>query len=335
MSARGVCSGSAVALCCVLTCSTASAQITESTGSRALGMGGAFVAVASDSSAIWWNPAGLAAGPFLDLAVSRTVTGTRDELPARRETVTGFALATPPLGIAYSRFSVTSASPIGPTGTDGAGREDDETGVPIQMLSGSQIGVTFVQSLTWGVHAGATVKFVRGTPHSGIGGRQATPSELLETAEALPEGSSSRAFDLDVGLLAVAGPLRLGARVRNLFEPEFDHIRLPRQTRVGIAFDPELTTGIPLTVAIDADVDAYTTLTGERRVVAVGAEYWALSKRVGVRAGGRVNTVGARERAATAGASVAVRPGIYVDAYAVGGGAGDERGWGLATRVSF
>ena len=37
----------------------ASAQFIEAVGVRALGMGGAFVAVANDSSATWWNPAGL------------------------------------------------------------------------------------------------------------------------------------------------------------------------------------------------------------------------------------------------------------------------------------
>src|SRR5258705_3280193 len=49
--------------------SVCSAQIVESVGNRALGMGGAFVAVATDSSATWWNPAGLATGPFADVAV--------------------------------------------------------------------------------------------------------------------------------------------------------------------------------------------------------------------------------------------------------------------------
>ncbi|MEO6223141.1 MAG: hypothetical protein ABIP90_07805, partial [Vicinamibacterales bacterium] len=34
----------------------------EVIGSRALGMGGAFVAVADDPSAVFWNPAGLASG---------------------------------------------------------------------------------------------------------------------------------------------------------------------------------------------------------------------------------------------------------------------------------
>ncbi len=35
---------------------TASAQGFEAVGTRALGMGGAFVAVADDASAVYWNP---------------------------------------------------------------------------------------------------------------------------------------------------------------------------------------------------------------------------------------------------------------------------------------
>ena len=38
-------------------------------GVAADGEGGAFVAVANDSSATWWNPAGLAAGPFFDMVL--------------------------------------------------------------------------------------------------------------------------------------------------------------------------------------------------------------------------------------------------------------------------
>ncbi len=43
----------------------ASAQIYETVGIRAQGMAGAFVAVADDSTATWWNPAGLATGALL------------------------------------------------------------------------------------------------------------------------------------------------------------------------------------------------------------------------------------------------------------------------------
>jgi len=45
--------------------------------------------------------------------------------------------------------------------------------------------------------------------------------------------------------------------------------------------------------------------------------------------------VGAEERAASGGISVAVRSGLYVDAHVVGGGSANERGWGVAARVSF
>ena len=47
----------------------ASAQTIETVGERALGMGGAFVAVADDSSATWWNPGRRSPpGPFVDVA---------------------------------------------------------------------------------------------------------------------------------------------------------------------------------------------------------------------------------------------------------------------------
>src|SRR5688572_28136867 len=84
--------------------SPASAQIVESVGTRALGMGGAFVAVASDSSATWWNPAGLAAGPFLDLTLAGTSTGVEEGSPVWRDRTSWFAIATPPFGLGYYRF---------------------------------------------------------------------------------------------------------------------------------------------------------------------------------------------------------------------------------------
>jgi hypothetical protein len=194
--------------------------------------------------------------------------------------------------------------------------------VPVRSLAANQLGVTILRTLIPGVHAGTTLKYLRGTRE---GGR-----------------AESR-FDLDVGVLAVAGPVRLGGTVRNVREPEFGAadeadetgIRLPRQVRVGAAFDPENATGLPLTVALDADVRSYVAGSGERRVVAVGAEQWLAAKRIGVRAGGRFNTVGARDRSATAGVSVSLRPGMFVDGHVVRGGSADDRGWGVAARVSF
>jgi hypothetical protein len=143
-------------------------------------------------------------------------------------------------------------------------------------------------------------------------------------------------FDLDVGALAVAGPVRLGVTARNLREPEFDQgFVLPRQVRVGAAFDAARLPGLPLTIAVDADVRTYTFGAGDRRVVAVGAEQWLLARRLGVRGGARFNTAGAEEKAATAGISVAPRAGLYLDGFIVRGGSADDRGWGVGARVSF
>ena len=49
----------------------AGAQSTESVGTRAQGMGGAFVGVADDASAVYWNPAGLAGGAYFSLVARR------------------------------------------------------------------------------------------------------------------------------------------------------------------------------------------------------------------------------------------------------------------------
>ena len=134
----------------------------------------------------------------------------------------------------------------------------------------------------------------------------------------------------------------MGGVVRNLREAEFEDdsargtpMRLPRQARIGVAFSPEDATGVPLTVALDADVWRYSAGSADRRVVAIGAEQWLMSKRVGVRAGGRLNTVADRNASATAGLTVSVRTGVYVDGHVVRGGVEDERGWGVAARVSF
>jgi hypothetical protein len=271
-----------------------SAQVIEAAGSRAPGMGGAFVAVANDSSAGWWNPAGLAAGPFMDLALARNISHISGGSPEQRVRAASFALGTPVVGVSYYRFRVTD---IGTTGSTAERVQDREEG------RASQFGATLVQTLVPGVHAGATLKYVS------------------------TDGDGD--FDADVGVLAAAGGVRVGFVARNLTES------LPRQARVGVAFLGEDAGTVPVTVAIDADLRRYPGFGGDRRVVAVGAEQWFRARRFAVRGGARFNTVGRQERAATGGASVAVRSGLYIDGHAVIGGAGDERGWGVAARVSF
>ena len=314
-----------------------SAQIVESVGNRALGMGGAFVAVAADSTATWWNPAGLATGPFSDMTVGRAVTDLKGSLPARRDRVSWFAATAPAVGFSYYRLRITDIRGFGPTGQPSVNREDTRAGVSVRSFSASELGLTVVQSILPGIHAGATLKYVRGTVRNGADDASRPPSELLDSGEALKGGDAESRFDLDAGLIGAFGPVRIGAVMRNVREPEFagGAFTLPRQTRVGAAVDVEKAGGTPLILAVDADVRTYATGTGDRRVIAAGAEQWLFKKRFGIRGGARFNRVGAQERAATAGASLGLRNGLFIEGHAVRGGSAAERGWGLGARVSF
>ena len=257
-------------------------------------MGGAFVAVANDSSATWWNPGALAAGPFLDLALGHATD------------TTFFTLGTPPFGFSYYRLRVTDIRPLDPTEIGGTGRQERRAGEPDDSLSASQLGITLVHTLVDGVHAGTTLKYAR--------------------------GGGDGTFDLDIGLLAVVGPMKVGGVVRNVREGDIGGGGLQRQSRVGVAYDAEAAGRAPWTVALDADVLRYDAGDGARRMVAAGAERWLRARQVGIRAGARVNTAGDGELTATAGASYAVRAGMYVDGHVA---LGDEDGWGIAARVSF
>jgi len=313
------------------------AQIVESVGNRAIGMGGAYVAVAADSTATWWNPAGLATGPFSDISAGRAVTDLKGGVPARRDRVSWFAATAPAVGFSYYRLRITDIRGSGATGQGSVSREDTRAEVSLRSVSVSELGLTLVQSILPGVHAGATLKYLRGTLRAGTDSAALPIDDLLDNGEDLEGGNAESRFDLDAGLMGAFGPVRIGAVMRNIREPKFadETFTLPRQTRVGAAIDVERAGGPPFIASIDADVKTYATATGDRRVVAIGAEQWLWRKRIGVRGGARFNRVGAQERAATAGVSIGLRNGFYVEGQAVRGGSDAERGWGLGTRVTF
>ena len=302
-----------------------------------MGMGGAFVAVAADSTATWWNPAGLATGPFSDISIGRGVTDLHTEGPARRDRLSWYAATSPAVGFSYYRLRITDIRGFGPTGQDPVDRQDTRAEVSVRSFSARSLGLTLVQSLLPGVHAGATLKYVRGTVRAGTDDGTREVDELLDRGDDLEGGDAENKFDLDAGLIGQAGPIRVGAVMRNIRRLRFGDgaFELPRQTRVGAAIDAEKAGGPPLILAVDFDVKAYATGSGDRRVIAGGVEQWLFAKRLGLRAGARFNRVGARERATTAGASVAIRNGAYVEGQIVRGGSEAERGWGIGGRVSF
>lgn len=306
------------------------AQATESVGVRALGMAGAFVAVADDSSAVWWNPGALAAGPFVDATLSRSVTDSGGGGAAGRTRDTFLALTIPVFGISYAKVRATDA--VQAPGGGAAARS------AVRSLDMGQFGVTLVQTLTTGVHVDTTLKVMSGVVRSGTA-EGVVGETALDAGDALDGGGGVRRFDLDVGVLAVAGGVRLGVLVRHLAAPAFGRagamVRLPRQTRLGFAFNAAEAGGPPLVLSVDLDANAVAAAEGDRRIVALGAEQRLLGGRVGVRGGLRFNTAGRQERVVAAGASVAVRDGFMAEGFAARGGSDLDRAWGLGGRVSF
>jgi hypothetical protein len=310
----------------------AAAQTAESVGTRAAGMGGAFVAVADDATAVYWNPAGLAlGGAYFSLALDfgSSEADPLSESSAGKQSSALIALTTPPLGLTYYRQSITRLTSPSPLVA--------ATPLHVERLTTHHAGVTLVQSVTSTFAVAATVKAVRGVAASGVvidGNRD----DLLDSSEMLPDQGSTK-FSADIGAMATLGGVRLGVTVRNVTEPDFEtpggeDVELGRQSRAGIAY-----IGMPgLIVAGDVDLERSRGAIGEVRNVAGGAEL-RLTQRVLVRGGVRVNTLsdqpGGHMPVGSIGGTVATIRSLLIDGQVTFGSASGDRGWGVAARLVY
>ena len=328
----------------LLVASGAFAQDFASAGTRAAGMGGAFVGVADDATAIYWNPAGLAAGSYFSLVLDRTSTEAVPEASrlGTEKSAYFLGLAMPALGLGYYRLQAATARPAPSllTGIDGLpelGLTAADT-VQVDTLVTHHGGVTLVQSLWQGVAIGTTLKLVRGLAAS-TRTAAATAEDALDTEAAEVFGRATNQFDLDVGIMAAGGPLKAGLTLRNLREPGFapagggDDLVLERQARAGISY------AVTPTWIAAADVDLLRTRDafGDRRDVALGTE-GRLSSRVVVRAGASFNTVGgesAERQAFSLGGSYAAKAAVFIDGHFTTGSRNTGQQWGIAARFVY
>ena len=282
----------------------ASAQSFELVGVRAQGMGGAYVAVADDATATWWNPAGLATGAYF----SALVEYDRPRTP-QDASIKGLAIGFPSLGLSYYRLPINQMRVAGSTGTDAESREEQG--------DLSVYGVTVGQSLGDRLVVGSTLKLVRAGQTHG---------------------------DLDMGAMARFGAGRIGLVVKNIRKPSFDTVsgplELKRLARAGAALIGT-TNGLvnQIALAIDADLTRVVTRVGDERRVAAGVDVVAWNKKIGLRGGAGTNTIGERLTSYSGGATIILVAGgylgTYVDAQITGGSDDARRGWGIGLRLTF
>jgi hypothetical protein len=261
----------------------------EVLGVRAQGMAGAFVAVADDATAIYWNPAGLATGNLFGMSAERSHVSLPPAGGGATLRTGAILIGVPPLGLGYYRLGATHV-------------------VPVNVL----------QSIGDHLNVGAVVK---GVWSDGI------------------DGGTHARLDVDLGLMVRTEAWRVGLALRNLTEPSFGpeviafgghRYRFERHARLGVAVFPRE----GLTLAVDADLVPLDALDGRRRAIAVGAEQ-KVAPRLVLRGGVRAQTIDGARPSASAGGSVEVRPSIWADVQATGGGDRADRGWTVGLRFVY
>jgi hypothetical protein len=200
----------------------------------------------------------------------------------------------------------------------------------------SAFGVTVGQSIGDYLVLASSIRLVRaGTVVSTDPGG----ADALDRADDLDVPTHTRG-DLDAGAMLRFGAIRVGGVVRHVGEPGFgdgpDRLVLARQARAGVAV-MRGRTGVfdSLIGAVDVDLTSTATVRGDVRRVAAGGEAALLRNRVALRGGVNLDTVGERTWSASAGASLALRSGLFVDGAVTPGNGGARAGWSMSLRSSF
>ncbi len=308
-------------------------------GVRASGMAGAFVGVADDASAVYWNPAGLATGAHAsfvaDFGEEEALSAeTGSPAWAERHTARMAAISLPPVGFAYYRQGAYAVGPREPVVTGVPGREEVRRSV--HALTTSTIGATLLQSLGEHVVVGTTLKLVRGGAATGST-NTANAGDALDVAGELSSRPETKG-DVDAGVMVAVQRIRLGLVARNLTTPAFQlaasgnrAVELERQARVGAAWGSGWPGRSRVVVAVDADLTVRAVTSGDRRDVAAGVETWWKAERLGVRAGLRGSMIGDSRPVVAAGVSAGLTPSMFIEGH-VARGQQEERSWSVGMR---
>jgi hypothetical protein len=319
------------------------AQSFESVGVRAAGMGQAFVAVADDATATWWNPAGLPGSLIFDATLEWGGLNSDRSAPIERAGPEGqsrtFALAAalPVAGGSYVRLRQWRLDPAATVDVGGGRQEEGRVSTARSLLT-QHVGFSLAQSVGDAVVVGVTGRLIWGSV-SAADASGTVGMSFDRAADGASEGGLTG--DVDAGVLVRVSRVRLGLSARNLTAPEFEGAdggvwRLDRRVRAGAAVvgDGDRHGRHAWVVSVDADLTEDDEAAGTWRGIGVGAERWLADRRVGVRGGVSASTSGEARTTGTAGVSLLVPGGVYLEA-AGAFGADERRGWGLTAHVMF
>ena len=238
-------------------------------GARAVGMGEAFVAVANDPSAVYWNPAGLASLQRREVAVSHTqwpASVNYDHItwvmPSRR---LGGSVAVQ-FGVLGTRIDETSE--LMPFGT---GRQFS--------YSDLVVGAAYSRRWTDKLLVGTGVKFVREDLGSQIGG-PTTQAILFDVGSIYYLGLGS--VRIATSLTNFGSALRPSGTYVSPYDgatAQYDGFDPPLMFRYGVAFEPIENDVQRLTTSFEVNQPA-----DNERLVKAGAE-WLFHNTLALRGG--------------------------------------------------
>jgi hypothetical protein len=272
-------------------------------GAKAGAMSGAFTAVADDTTAFYWNPAGYAFGPAAHAAVQWGDSDmNRGDEATFGGSAAGFSLGLTFMGVAGT-FSKESSSRIEGDAVSSRGLETFD-------LSASILHSLPIDDLV----IAANVHYLRGESHelveslSSLAPGARAASAVFDRVLAT-EGASSSTASADFGALYQPRDwVRLGLMWRQLFEPGFvlpsgDEIVLPRHGRAGVAFFLPRSA----TVAFDFDLSAQGGVDEAWRELSLGVDKTLFDEALSFRAGLRAEAGSGRGARPAFSAGVAVR----------------------------